>query len=30
MIEIVGEVGRPAIEEEIKEFLGRKDGTDGR
>ena len=25
MIEIIGEVGRPATEEEIKEYLNRKD-----
>ena len=27
MIEIIGEVGRPATEEEIKEFLNREDDT---
>ena len=28
MIEIIGEVGRPATEEEIKEYLNREDETD--
>ena len=27
MIEIIGEVGRPATEEEIEEFLNREDDT---
>ena len=26
MIEIIGEVGRPATEEEIEEYLSREDG----
>ena len=29
MIEIIGQVGRPATEEEIEEYLNREDEMDG-